>query len=59
MTLMDKQLHVTDPCCSYMNNQDSSISSLNNELMESELYKLSREGEETTNEICMDEEILS
>ena len=44
VTLMDKQLHVTDPCCSYMKNQDNSISSLNNELTESELYKLSCEG---------------
>ncbi|CAC5403629.1 unnamed protein product [Mytilus coruscus] len=36
-----------------MNNLDNSISSLNDELMESELQKLISECEETTNQICM------
>ncbi|CAC5369935.1 unnamed protein product [Mytilus coruscus] len=48
---MDKDL--SDSCCIHMNSPNNSISSLNEELLESELQTLSREGEETTDQICM------
>ncbi|CAG2190096.1 unnamed protein product [Mytilus edulis] len=51
MVIMAKDL--TDPCCTHKNNQNNTISSLNDELIKSEPQTLSREDEETTNQICM------
>ncbi|VDI16248.1 Hypothetical predicted protein [Mytilus galloprovincialis] len=51
MTTNDKELCDSSP--TRINSHYNSITSLNDELIDSELHTLSREGEETTDEICI------